>query len=166
MPLRIVSASRQLNRDPLGCTKERVQAMKSHATKLLLPGLLGVFLVGAAKESQFSALSGVWVDSDRKLGCTNDPNPHQFSFSDDHSKMTEWVSAPRHGPPGEIHLIGEVSEYQVTHSSPHIRVRPLLSDSPTTLAEWDLVLVSSDRLCWHSTDTPSATCSRSFERCR
>ena len=136
--------------------------MRLQAT-LLLPVLFVTYVsasAGSDEPSPFVLLSGLWVDANKKLGCTGDPNPYGIAFSDDRSRMILGIGAPLHGPPGEIHLIGETAEYQVVRSSPYVRVKHEMGTQTT-----DLILISRDRLCWHLNDAPAETCFQTFERC-
>ena len=136
--------------------------MRLRAT-VLLPVLFVTYISASARSdeaSPFVLLTGLWVDASKKLGCAKDLNPYGIGFSDDRSRMLLGIGAPLHGPPGEIHPIGEMSEYQVVQSSPYVRVKHEL-DTQTT----DLILISRDRLCWHLTDAPAGTCFQTFDRC-
>jgi hypothetical protein len=112
----------------------------------------------------FTVLPGSWgwKDSDQ-VGCAT--NPHQLSFTKNRQLMLLTTKKPFDGPDGRPM---STVRYRVLETSPHLRMS-IEGETRTTpsgdLVVWDLVMLSNDRYCWHRTDWPQGSCTKTNERC-
>jgi hypothetical protein len=117
-----------------------------------------------ADASIFSVLPGIWGwEADGAGTCS--ANPHAITFSNDRSVMFL-----RTAKTFERHTGAETSVvlYRILDSDPHLRLA-LDGETRTTptgaLVEWDLIMLSLDRYCWHRTDWPAGSCTAAIVRC-
>ncbi len=117
-----------------------------------------------ANASIFSVLPGIWGWEEQGVG-TCSANPHAITFSDDRRVMFL-----RHTKPLKRHTGAEtmVLLYRILDADPHLRMA-LDGETRTTpagaLVEWDLIMLSPDRYCWHRTDWPAGHCTAAVVRC-
>lgn len=112
----------------------------------------------------FSVVEGAWDWGHAEGRCVADPVVISFSAGRDtmylrHREPIEWTD-------GTARLVTPYEIQGVTRNS----IRGFIPHETRTTAEgalvvWDLVLNAEDSFCWHRTDWPEHSCTRSLLRC-
>lgn len=115
--------------------------------------------------SVYDVLPGTWGSTfNKSISC--DSNPHTISFTEDRTEMLLTYAKPRQTRDGEITTV----RYKVLSDKPYLHLsregEKRRNPAGGRLARWDLVMVSSDRYCWHRTDWLNRVCGTHIVRCQ
>jgi hypothetical protein len=124
-----------------------------------------VACAGMPGRDLFSSAQGTWGSpGSAELAC--DRNPHTIAFSPDRRAMWLRYRRPVRMDDGSE---SDSARYRVLGHTRNAILLALEGETRQTPSGdpvlWDLVVLSSERTCWHRTDWPAGTCTADAERC-